>query len=281
MKYNDALSYGICRLRNLKIKNPILDTELIFSKILNKSREEILINLDNQIKKNQFINFKSLLKLREKKSPIAYILGYKEFWNNKFLVNKEVLIPRPETELIVEEALKLIKKKDTKSLIDFGTGSGCIIISILKERPNCNAEAIDISKKAIKIAKTNAKMHHIVNKVKFLNINIDKYVPKKYDLVFSNPPYINFIDYKRLDEDVKFHEPRIALLGGIDGYEGIRKVINSSNKLLKLNGKLIIEIGDKQKNKSLQILKANGFYINKICKDLSGKNRVIISSKIK
>ena len=112
-------------------------------------------------------------------------------------------------------------------------------------------------------------------------MNIDKYHSKKYDVIISNPPYINFIDYRRLDEDVKLHEPKSALFGGIDGYEGVKKVVKSSLALLRLNGKLILEIGDKQKNKSTKILRENGFYVNKICKDLSGKNRVLISTKIK
>ena len=281
MNYKEVINYGVIRLRKYNIENPGLDSELIFAKTLNKTREEILVNLNNKINNDQFINFKSLLKLREKKSPIAHILGLKEFWKYKFLINKDVLIPRPETEHIVEEALKLVKINESKSILDLGTGSGCIIVSLIKERPKCKGSAIDISGKAIKIARINAKMHHIDNKIKFLKIDIDKYLTKKYDLIVSNPPYINFVEYNRLDEDVKFHEPKLALLGGVDGFREIKKVIKKSLNLLKLNGKLIIEIGEKQKNKAVKILRENNFYINKVCKDLSDKNRVLISTRIK
>ena len=122
-------------------------------------------------------------------------------------------------------------------------------------------------------------MHHLGNKIKFFNIDIDKYNSSKYDLILSNPPYINNIDLNRLDEDVKLFEPKEALCGGLDGYKEIRKVIEKSSKLLKYNGKLIIEIGYNQKNYALKLLKNNDFFINKICKDLSGKDRCIVSTK--
>ena len=156
----------------------------------------------------------------------------------------------------------------------------CIIISILKERPKCTATAIDISNKAIKVAKTNAKLHHIENKINFINIDIDKYNSNKYDLILSNPPYINNISLNRLDDDVKLYEPKLALSGGFDGYSELKKIVIKSKELLKLNGKLIIEIGNKQKNQTLILLKKNGFYVNKISKDLSGKDRCLICTKI-
>ena len=131
--------------------------------------------------------------------------------------------------------------------MDIGTGSGCIIISILKERPKCSATAIDISRKAIFVAKTNAKIHQLLNKINFININIDKFNSNNYDLIISNPPYINNVELNRLDDDIKFHEPKEALSGGYDGFRDIKKVIIKSKKLLKINGKLIIEIGHKQK----------------------------------
>ena len=165
-------------------------------------------------------------------------------------------------------------------ILDIGTGSGCLVISILNERRNCTASAIDISKEALKVAKINAKLHHLENKIKFFNIDIDKFNSNKYDIVISNPPYINKVDLNRLDEDVKLYEPRLALYGGITGFDEIKKIIKKSSKLLKYNGKLIIEIGDKQKDYTKKILLKNGYYINKICKDFSGKDRCLVSTKI-
>ena len=250
------------------------------SKVLNKKREEIIININNELKNTDIVKFKEYLIRRKQKEPIAYILGYKYFWRYRFLTNNSVLIPRPDTELLVEESLKYIPKNKSKKILDIGTGSGCIIISLLKERPKCLATAIDISKKAIFVAKTNAKIHQLLNKINFININIDKFNSNNYDLIISNPPYINSIELNRLDDDIKFHEPKEALSGGFDGFRGIKKVIIKSKKLLKINGKLIIEIGHKQKNQSTKILKENGFYINKISKDLSGRDRCIISTKL-
>ena len=281
MKYYDLLKFGSKHLKSKNISSYNLDSELLLAKLLNSSREQILINLNNEVDDKFLIPYKRLIFRRKKNEPVAYLIKKKEFWKFNFLVNKDVLIPRPETEHIVEEALKLVKINESKSILDLGTGSGCIIVSLIKERPKCKGSAIDISGKAIKIARINAKMHHIDNKIKFLKIDIDKYLTKKYDLIVSNPPYINFVEYNRLDEDVKFHEPKLALLGGVDGFREIKKVIKKSLNLLKLNGKLIIEIGEKQKNKAVKILRENNFYINKVCKDLSDKNRVLISTRIK
>ena len=281
MNYNEILKNGENILKKNKIKNYILDTELILSKSINKKREEILLNTNTKLKNKELLKFKNYLSRRRQKEPIAYILGYKHFWKYKFLTNKSVLIPRPDTELIIEEALRYIPNDMSKKILDIGTGSGCIIISLLKDRQKCKATALDISIKAINVAKTNAKLHQLENKINFINIDIDKYKSYNYDLIVSNPPYINSIELNRLDDDIKFHEPKLALSGGSDGFRDIKKVIIKSKELLKINGKLIIEIGYKQKNLSTKILTENGFYINKIAKDLSGKDRCIVSTKLK
>ena len=280
MKYIEILNNGKNFLKKNKIKNPILDSELLLSKALNKSREEILLNSNHILKKQEINRFNSYLLRRKYNEPIAYILGFKYFWKYKFITNKSVLIPRPDTELIVEECLKYLPNNKSKKILDIGTGSGCIIISILKERSKCIATALDLSNRALNVAKSNAKLHQLENKINFINIDIDKYNSSNYDLIISNPPYINNIDISRLDDDIKFHEPKIALSGGFDGFRDIKKVIIKSKKLLKRNGKLIIEIGSKQRKQSIKILNENGFYINKISKDLSGRDRCIISTKL-
>ena len=281
MNCQEILRRGESFLKKNKIKNPFLDSELILSKVINKKREEILLNASTKVKNTDIKKFNKYILRRRQKEPMAYILGYKHFWKYKFLTNKSVLIPRPDTELVIEETLKYLPINNSKKILDIGTGSGCIIVSLLKERPKCIATAIDLSKKAINVAKSNAKLHQLENKINFINIDIDKYNSYNYDLIISNPPYINSVELSRLDDDVIIHEPKSALSGGLDGFKEIKKVIKKSKKLLKINGKLIFEIGERQKYRCLEILYKNGFFVNKISKDLSGKDRCVISTKLK
>ncbi len=280
MKYLEAINYGNKLLKLKNIHTYHLDTELILSNVLNSSREKILINLNNRINKKNFLKFKKLILRRKKKEPIAHILKIKEFWRYNFRINNDVLIPRPETEIIVSEILKVINLNSSKNILDIGTGSGCILISIINERPRCKGTAIDVSKKALKVALFNAKMHQLQNKIQFINIDVDKFNLNIYDFIVSNPPYISSIDLKRLDDSVRLYEPDKALSAGTDGLNIIRKIILKSRKLLKVNGKLIIEIGNTHEFYTKYFLKKNGFYVNKICKDIQSLPRVIISTKI-
>ena len=279
MNYSDAIDFGKKNLKNNNIDTYEIDSELLLSKILNLSRERVLINLNNKLNKKYFHNYKKLILRRKLLEPIAYILKKKEFWKNMFFIDYDALIPRPETEIIVEEALKSISNERSINILDIGTGSGCIIISLIKDRPNCYGTAIDICKKALKIAIYNAKIHHLGNKIKFINIDIDKFKHNKYDLIVSNPPYINSINLKRLDNNVRFYEPIVALEAGVDGFREIRKLILNSKKLLKKNGKLIFEIGKNQALPTKNMLNKNNFYVNKICKDMQSIPRVFIATK--
>ena len=280
MNYHQILKNGENFLKKKKIKNPYLDVELILSKVLKKKREEILLNINSKLKNIDIMKFNNYLCRRHQNEPMAYIHGYKHFWKHKFLINKSVLIPRPDTELVIEESLKYLPADKSKKILDVGTGSGCIVVSLIKERPKCTATAIDVSLKAINVAKNNAKLHQLQNKINFINIDIDKYNSCYYDLIISNPPYINSIELNRLDDDIKFHEPKLALSGGFDGLRDLKKVILKSKKLLKINGKLILEIGHNQKKYCAKILNENKFYINRTSKDLSGKDRCIVSTKL-
>ncbi len=280
MNYLSALNYANKLLKSKNILSHKLDSELLLAKALNKSREEILINLNSNLEERDFYIFEKLLIRRKKKEPIAYIFRQKDFWKYKFFVNKDVLIPRPETEIIVEEVLKLTSYNSSKFFLDVGTGSGCLILSIIKERPKSHGTAIDISKKAINTAINNAKMHHLENKIKFININIDKFRNNKYDFIVSNPPYINDINFKRLEANVKQFEPGVALKAGVDGLKIIKNLIIKSKKLLKKNGKLVFEFGENQEDKIKKILMKNKFYINKVCKDIRSYPRVIVSTKL-
>ena len=279
MNYQELLVDASKQLKSYKFNSAKLDAELILSKTLGLSRETILLNLNEKINDKVLENFNYYLKLRKQNKPIAHILGFKDFWKYKFKVDKNVLIPRPETELIIEQALKNLPKLSNKNILDIGTGSGCIIISIIKERENCKATAIDKSLKALKVAKLNAEMHQVQKKIKFLNIDVDKYFANKYDLIVSNPPYIKDSEILSLDKDVKLNEPKLALSGGKSGLNKVFKVIKKSQKLLKTKGKLILEIGDKQSKEVKKYLIKNNFNQIKIFKDLSGKNRCVVSTK--
>ena len=279
MNYQELLVDASKQLKFYKFNSAKLDAELILSKTLGLSREKILLNLNEKINDEVLEKFNYYLKLRKQKRPIAYILGFKDFWKYKFQVDKNVLIPRPETELIIEQALKNLPKLSKKNILDIGTGSGCIIISIIKERENCKATAIDKSLKALKVAKLNAEMHHVQKKIKFLNIDVDKYSANKYDVIVSNPPYIKDIEILSLDKDVKLNEPKLALSGGKSGLNKVFKVIKKSQKLLKTKGKLILEIGDKQSKEVKKYLIKNNFNQIQVFKDLSKKDRCVVSTK--
>ena len=279
MNYQELLVDASKQLKYYKFNSAKLDAELILSKTLGLSREKILLNLNEKINDELLEKFNYFLKLRKQNRPIAYILGFKDFWKYKFQVDKNVLIPRPETEIIIEQALKNLPKLSKKNILDIGTGSGCIIISIIKERENCKATAIDKSLKALKVAKLNAEMHHVQKKIKFLNIDVDKYFANKYDLIVSNPPYIKDSEILSLDKDVKLNEPKLALSGGKSGLNKVFKVIKKSQKLLKTNGKLILEIGDKQSKEVKKYLIKNNFNQIQVFKDLSRKDRCIVSTK--
>ena len=280
MNYQEILIIGNQILKDNNIKSSNLDCELILSKVLNKTREEILTNLDNKINDIEKDQFNFYVNKRKRKNPMSYILGFKYFWKYKFYINKSVLIPRPETEQLIEQSLKYIPVEKELNILDIGTGSGCLIVSLLKERPKCYATAIDLSKEALKVAKINANMHHIENKIKFLNIDIDKFNSSKYDLIISNPPYIKKLNLRYLEKDVINFEPYLALNGGIDGLSEIRKVINRSSELIKKKGKLVLEIGFNQKNDVKKLLLRKGFYINEVIKDLANNNRCIVSTKL-
>ncbi len=263
-----------------KIKTPYLDSELLLSKVISKDRGYIILNLKETISKKYLYEFYHLIQRRKKGEPVAYLINYKDFWKQKYFVNKDVLIPRPDTEVLIEQTLQMFGKDKRLRILDIGTGSGCLVLSILKERKNFLGVGIDISKKALKVANFNAKLQHLKNRVKFYNSDIDKFFFGKYDLILSNPPYIKNFDLKYLDEDIAGYEPKVALDGGSDGLSKITKVIDKASCLIKKNGKLILEIGYNQKNEIVKILKIRKFYINKIIKDYGKNDRCIISTKI-
>jgi len=278
MKIIDNLRDGYEILKSNNILSYKIDCEILMSQTLNISREEVLLNLEKIVKTEEKERYFDLIDRRKKNEPIAYITNNKSFWKNNFITNKNVLIPRPDSEHLVEQALRLIKKNQAKKILDIGVGSGCLSISILNERPNCKCDAIDTSKNALKLAKINANLHQLLDRIKFYKRDVDNFYNDKYDLIISNPPYINKHKIKYLGSII--YEPKIALDGGLDGLEVIKKVISKSKHLLKINGKLILEIGYDQKYKVIRFLKEKNFFINRIIKDYGNNTRCIVSTKI-
>ncbi|MDB9735688.1 peptide chain release factor N(5)-glutamine methyltransferase [Candidatus Pelagibacter ubique] len=280
MNIENILKEGIDILQKNKIANPQLDSKILLSNSIKRDNKHIILNPKEVLNSEQLGKFKSLIERRKKGEPIAYLINKKEFWKDEFFVNKDVLIPRPDSELIIEQVLKIYSKDDQLQILDIGTGSGCILLSILKERSNFYGTGIDISKKSINVSKFNAKQLNLTNRVKFFHSSVDNFNNGKYDMIVSNPPYIEQLSLKYLEKDVVNFEPKLALSGGFDGFSKIRKVINKTSNLIKKNGKFILEIGFNQKNKVIKILKEEGFYVNKAIKDYGNNDRCIISTKI-
>ena len=280
MNIENLLNQAFKRLTNSNVQNANLDCEILLSKTINKNREYIILNQKENLDKKYIEVFYSLIERRKKGEPVAYLLNKKEFWKETFYIDKNVLIPRPDTEHIIEEIIRFTQKDSKLHILDIGTGSGCILLSILKERKNFKGTGIDISKECIKVSKYNAKRLKLNNRSKFYISNVDNFLIGKYDVVVSNPPYIEHLSLKYLDRDVVDFEPKLALNGGHDGFSKITKVINKTSSLIKKNGIFVLEIGYNQKIKAIKILKKNGFYIKKVLKDYGKNDRCIVSTKL-
>ena len=280
MNIKSAIIIGTNILKDKYIQTAQLDTEILMAKAIDEDRKYIILNDQKNLKNTNLKYFKKLIKERASRKPIAYLVEQKFFWNSEFTVTNDTLIPRPDTELLVENILKLTKNKNKMNILDIGVGSGCVLLSILKEKKNFYGTGIDISKKCINISKKNAIKLKLDSRVRFYKSDVDKFSLGKYDLIVSNPPYIKNYNLKYLERDVANFEPKLALDGGLDGLSEIRKVIRKSSELIKKNGKFILEIGFDQKNKVINLLKKEGFYINSALKDLAKNDRCIVCTKI-
>ena len=275
MIVSELISFGSSVLKKKKITSHLLDSELLLSNVLNEKRETLL-STDAKISLKNIRTFNKLIKRRKKNEPIAYILKKKEFWSKEFLVNKNTLIPRPETELLVEKIVNYFTDKSL-FILDVGTGSGCILLALLDELKKAQGIGIDISNRAIKVAIKNSKKLNLKNNPKFYNRSLDQIFGVKFDLIVSNPPYISSYEIKNLSEDIRKYEPRLALDGGNDGLDVIKKVIYKSRSILKRKGMLALEIGFGQYKKVSQILKLKGFKNRYLIKDYQNNIRCILA----
>ena len=252
----------------------MIESELLFTHVLDCDRVSLYLNKDTHLTSKQANFISSSLKRRMRGEPLQYILGKTEFMGLDFKVNKNVLIPRPETEILVEAALKYVKGK---KILDLGTGSGCIAVSIAKKLPAGEITAVDISKDALELAKENAKLNGV--KIRFLRANFFKGLSAKYDLIISNPPYVPCGQIRSLQPELQY-EPLVALDGGSDGLASYRKIIKEAPDYLKDSGILIMEMGFNQRKYIEDIFKETEYFdIIEIIKDYNNIDRIIVAKK--
>tara|TARA_Y100001970_G_scaffold169824_1_gene207568 strand:- start:2021 stop:2866 length:846 start_codon:yes stop_codon:yes gene_type:complete len=276
MVTSKLVNYGSNILKNGNVKTHRIDSEILLSHVLKISREKLLIT-ENSVSPKKTLKFKSLISRRLKSEPIAYILQTKEFRSKDFIIKPTSLIPRPETELLIDPIVKFFKNKNL-FFLDVGVGTGCIISSILMELKNSSGVGLDISAVAISNTLINLRRQKLENRARLFNKSINNFNNYMFDLVISNPPYINRRDIKRLSDDIKKFEPRIALDGGNDGLDVIKKVIYKSKYILKNNGLLALEIGNGQYISVNNLLKRNNFRQILALKDYNNNIRCIFST---
>ena len=279
MNISEAIKKGDKILKKNGIKTYKLDCEILMSQVFKKNRTDLILNSRTKLSDKQITIFNDLIELRSKKKPVAYLIGKKDFWKYEFKVTKDVLIPRPDTEILVEQTLKITNHKSRLKILDIGVGSGCILLTILKERKSYCGTGIDICKKTLDICRVNVNKLNLINRIRLFKSDVDNFRYGKYDLIISNPPYIKKFDLKYLEKDIYDYEPKSALDGGLDGLFQIKRVIFNSSKLIKKNGILILEIAFNQKDRVKKILKENGYFIKDVVKDLAKNYRCIISIK--
>ena len=278
MTIKETLRKGMIQLKTGNVTEPNLKARLIMQYILNKPRQYLIIYDDQVLTLRQEVDYFKAIKRLINGEPIQHITHQQEFMKLSFFVNEDVLIPRPDTEILVEEVIKIAKKIKAKNILDMCTGSGAIAVSLAKYLDNVEITAVDISTKTLNVAKKNAKNNEVENKITFIESNLfENIVNEKYDIIVSNPPYIKKDVIKTLNKEVK-KEPKIALDGGYDGLDFYRKITRQSEEYLKFNGYLCFEIGYDQKKDVIKIInderKFTGTYSKK---DLCDNDRVVVT----
>ena len=278
MTISEAIKKGMIELKNENIEEPKLKSRLLMQSILNQTRQYVIVNDMEELEKNKEEQYFSAIKILKKGIPIEHITHQKEFMKLNFFVDKNVLIPRQDTEILVEEVIKIAQKTNAKKILDLCTGSGAIAVSLAKYLPQSEITAIDISNDALKIAKKNAVSNNVENQITFISSDMFTNLnEEKFDIIVSNPPYIKTNVIDNLDIQVK-NEPHIALDGGKDGLYFYKKIINESYQYLKYKGFLCLEIGFDQKIDVIEIIEnTNNFDRKYSKKDLYDNDRIIIT----
>lgn len=279
----EVLHQSYNELFNHNIKTAKIDSELILANLLKISRIDLITKQNLNLSKDQIDLYNNLIERRKKKEPVAYIFNKREFWNQNYYVDKRVLIPRPETEIIIEMLLKkIINKLKTLQILDIGCGSGCLLISCLKEFSKSKGTGVDISSSAIEVANINIKQNQLNSRARLIKKDLFKLnLKNKFDIIISNPPYLTNSSYAKLDSDIKFYEPKRALVAGVDGLKFYEKIISIASTNLKKNGFLGLEIGDGHYIQIKKLLLANSLKIIDRFKLINGEIRCILATKIR
>ena len=279
MKIKDIINYGVAMIKNTE--SPSLETQMMIAKVIEKDRLYIMLNLEEDIDESKVEIIKTMIDKRKNSYPLRYILGEREFWGMDFKVSEGVLIPRQDTEILIEETLKKLKDNKHKSNLkgfEIGVGSGIISITLLKEIETLTMIGVDINDKAIELTKANALKHEVSDRLCILNSNLFEKINKEnqFDFIISNPPYIETKVIDSLQEDIKQHEPKLALDGGEDGLDFYRAIIEQSKSYISPEGFIAFEIGYNQAEAVKKIFVENGYPNVTIAKDLAGFDRVVI-----
>lgn len=279
MNIEEILKKEINNLKQNNIENSTLKAKILLANILNVKKEYLLIHSEEEIKQEDKIKYENCIKELIKGKPLQYITNKQEFMGLDFYVDENVLIPQPDTEILVEKAIEIAETTQKNKILDMCTGSGCIAISLAKKINNAQIIAVDISNNALNVANKNAINNNVENKIKFINSDMFNNIEEKFDIIVSNPPYIETETINKLEIEVQ-NEPHLALDGGIDGLKFYKIIANNAFKYLNENGYLLLEIGYNQQNSVTQLLQDIGKYKNiETVKDLGGNYRVVIARK--
>mgnify|MGYP004586965337 FL=1 len=279
MNIEEILKKEINNLKQNNIENSTLKAKILLANILKVKKEYLLIHSEEQVKQEDKIKYENCIKELIKGKPLQYITNKQEFMGLNFYVDENVLIPQPDTEILVEKAIEIAETTQKNKILDMCTGSGCIAISLAKKINNAQITAVDISNSALNVANKNAINNNVEKKIKFINSDIFNNIEEKFDIIVSNPPYIETETINKLEIEVQ-NEPHVALDGGIDGLKFYKIIANNAFEYLNENGYLLLEIGYNQQNSVTQLLQDTGKYKNiETIKDLGGNYRVVIARK--
>lgn len=279
MRINELLEIGIEKLKTSQIKEPISIARRIMCFVLKKDKIYLVTNGNEEVEQSTKTEFLEAISKIQKHIPIQYITKKQEFMKMDFYVDENVLIPQPDTEIVVEEAIDIINRNKLSKVLDMCTGSGILAISIAKYTDAGKITAVDISEKALEVAEKNAISNDVDTKIKFIKSDMFKNISEKFDLIISNPPYIRTDVIKTLSEEVK-NEPILALDGGIKGLDFYNIIAENAKKYLNENGYLVLEIGYDQKTEVVNLLEAQEYSEIRVIKDMGGNDRVIVCKNL-